>query len=137
MPGPDPFVSPLRSVDGWAALLSSLCLVHCLALPVGAALLPALAGLGDGHSQLTHWLLLGLAMPFSLAALWHGWRRHHVRRWAVLALGGLALMAAGASIHGWAEQALTVGGGLLVAMAHWRNWRLLRTANRTPGDASL
>lgn len=117
----------LRSVDGWAAFLSSLCLVHCLAFPVAAALLPGLIPYdAANHSHLTHWLMLLVALPFSLFALWHGHRHHASRTPTIIALPGLLAMAAGASIHGPVEQALTVGGGLLVAWAHWLNWRGMR-----------
>ncbi|QMW22353.1 MerC domain-containing protein [Sandaracinobacteroides saxicola] len=116
----------LRSPDGWAALLSSLCLVHCLALPLGALLLPTLAGINGGHNHATHWLLIALAAPVSAWALWRGRARHARQVPLALAVTGFALMALGASIHGLAEQFATVTGGLLVAAGHWINWNAIR-----------
>lgn len=113
--------------DGLAAALSSLCLVHCLLLPAALVLLPAgalLSGLDHGPAWL-HWLLISLAAPVSVWALWRGRARHHRGQPWLLALAGFLLMAAGAGLHerGVAEQLLTVAGGLVVALAHWLNWR--------------
>ena len=120
------------TLDGAAAALSSLCLLHCLLLPLGLGLVPAFGGLFDGLLQgpaWVHWLLLGAAAPVSVYALWRGVGRHGDQRPWRLALLGFLLMAAGALFHGNqpAEPLLTVGGGLIVAFAHWRNWSALRT----------
>jgi hypothetical protein len=113
--------------DGIAAALSSLCLLHCLALPLVLLLLPAgamVSGLDHGPSWL-HWLLIGIAAPASVWALRRGQALHHLAQPWLLALAGFLLMAIGALLHdrGIAEQVLTVTGGLVVAFAHWRNWR--------------
>jgi hypothetical protein len=116
------------SVDGAAAALSSLCLLHCLLLPLGLGLAPALSGLsGEAlHGPIwVHWALLALAAPVSVYALWRGVETHGDGRPWKLALAGFLLMALGAWLHGQAplEQLLTVLGGLMVAFAHWRNWK--------------
>lgn len=118
-------------VDGVAAALSSLCLVHCLLLPLGLGLAPVVAALGplDHHGPAwLHWALLALAAPVSVFALWRGIAVHGDARPAQLATLGFLLMAGGALAHeaGPAEQLLTVAGGLVVAAAHWRNWQLRR-----------
>lgn len=116
-------------IDGVAAALSSLCLFHCLLMPLGLGFAPVVAALGPGHGpEWLHWALLALAAPVSVLALWRGIAIHgDGRPWRVAALGFL-LMAAGALAHatGPAEQILTVGGGLVVAAAHWKNWRARR-----------
>ncbi|WP_448585701.1 MerC domain-containing protein [Thermaurantiacus sp.] len=121
----------LPPADGIAAGLSSLCVVHCLALPLVAASLPTLA-FGPGHDQgpaWVHWALLLVSLPVSAYALWRGALIHRERRYWRIAAVGFALMAAGALAHGLgtAERVLTIAGGLTVALAHWRNWR-----SRTP-----
>jgi hypothetical protein len=115
-----------RGLDGWAAMLSSLCLVHCVALPLMAVLLPSIAVLDGDTSHITHWLLLAVAAPVSVLALWRAARQHRSAGPALIAAAGFALMAGAALLHGLIEQALTVSGGLLVAAAHLRNWGLLR-----------
>ena len=53
-----------------------------------------------------------------------------VQRWALLAAFGFILMAAGALAHGLGpiEPTLTVMGGMIVAFAHWRNWKARKAA---------
>jgi hypothetical protein len=116
------------SIDAAAAALSSLCLLHCLLLPLGLGLAPALSGLsGDWlHGPVwLHWVLLAVAAPFSVYALWRGMEAHGDSRPWKLALTGFLLMACGALLHGRVpfEQLLTVAGGIVVALAHWRNWK--------------
>ena len=110
--------------DGLAALLSSICLVHCMALPLAAAALPSLALAPGAHSLWLHVLLLAVALPVSAAALLSGWRAHGRAVPAALAALGFAVMAAAVALHGAGEAALTVAGGLVVAAAHLRNRRL-------------
>ncbi len=120
------------SLDGAAAALSSLCLLHCLALPLLAGALPLLTGalplltVGEAlHGPYwLHWLLIGVALPVSVYALWRGFESHGRRAPLLLALVAFLVMASGALLHGGglAEPGLTVAGGLLAAFAHWRNW---------------
>ena len=116
------------NLDGAAAALSSLCLLHCLLLPVGLGLAPVLGNLAgsDLHGPVwLHWALLAVAAPVSVYALWRGALLHGDRRPWIYAVVGFGLMAAGALSHemGPQEQIFTVLGGLVVALAHWRNWK--------------
>ncbi len=119
------------ALDRAAAALSSLCLLHCLLLPVGLGLAPVISGLSGealhGPAWL-HWALIAIAAPVSVYALWRGIEVHGDQLpWKLAALG-FALMSTGALAHGFgaAEQLLTVLGGLVVALAHWKNWRARR-----------
>lgn len=119
-------MSELNRIDIGAMVLSGLCLVHCLALPLLVALIPvgALYGLEDEHF---HWLMLTLALPLSVASLSHGFLRHQRRFVPVIGGVGLALMAwdllPQIAAHG---HGLTVVGVMLVAIAHGLNIRALR-----------
>jgi len=116
-------------LDGASVGLSVACLVHCLALPVAAAALPAFAGLFE-TPEWTHAALLALALPLSFSALVAGYRRHGRRLPIVVGGVGLALMAAGVAFEEMrlAEVGLTVSGATLVALAHLRNWNHLGAA---------
>jgi hypothetical protein len=119
------------ALDAAGAALSSLCLVHCLALPLLALLMPAAVALGGhahGDDHGLHLLFVALALPVSLLAFRRGLRLHDEKGPLMLALAGFALMLAGAFAHGLSVQLLTVCGGLLVAGAHLRNWRLQRAS---------
>ena len=113
--------------DGVAVTLSMACLLHCLALPLIAASLPVL-GLLTEHHLTVHLLLLAIAAPLGLWALGRG--RRAAGPWP-LAVGcaGLLLMAAGIVVwhHTPAETWATVAGVSLVAWAHLRNWRAMRS----------
>ncbi|WGM45888.1 hypothetical protein KOAAANKH_00753 [Brevundimonas sp. NIBR10] len=112
-----------RAGDLVAISLSSLCLVHCLALPLVAGLLP-LAG-AWAEAPWVHWTFAAFAAPVSAWTL----SRPHPRRpaWGAIGLAtlGLCLLVAGAAefpSHAL-ETPITVSGGLLLATAHGLNWR--------------
>lgn len=115
-------------LDIFAVLLSSICVLHCLALPLLLAGLPLiLAGLLQG--EMVHTVLLLTALPVSLIALLQGCKRHQNRSLMVLAGVGLISMFVAINIEIEAiEQALTVVGALLVSAAHIANFRLLHVA---------
>lgn len=121
---------PMRAAlpDAVAGTLSLACLIHCLALPILVAAVPALAPLLDMPESL-HLILFALALPVSSLALLrgHAWHERTCPAWA--GAGGLALMGAGLLLHDW-ETPLTVGGALLLAAAHLANW-LARKADCT------
>lgn len=112
-------------LDGVSVGASLLCLIHCLALPLLIAALPALARALDLREGF-HLLVLAAAIPTSAVALIAGRRRHGAFVPVFTGIAGLALMAAGALFASRAatETALTVAGSLLLAGAHIANWRL-------------
>lgn len=111
----------LADVLGMAT--SALCLVHCLAMPVLLALLPAVGWAGD---ERMHALLVGVALLAALVSMVPGYATH--RRKGVLLAGGtgLACLAIAAFVigprygHGW-ETAASVAGAALLGWAHLRN----------------
>ncbi|WP_295679965.1 MerC domain-containing protein [uncultured Nevskia sp.] len=120
---------PVRGLDAVAMLLSGLCLIHCLALPLLVAALPLAASSLVADERFHQWLLLG-AVPTSVIALGWGWRRHRDNLVAGLGIVGLILMVFAAfgiqtgliDAHG--ERVLTVIGALMLAIAHLRNYQL-------------
>lgn len=111
--------------DGLAAGTSLACLIHCLALPLLIALIPALSELLRVPESF-HRVALAFAVPASALALFLGYRRHHLINPVFPGVAGLALMASGAFAASSVlqETVLTVVGSLLVAAAHYLNWRL-------------
>ena len=110
--------------DGLAVGASVLCLIHCLALPIVIAALPALAArldLGEGF----HLGVLAFALPVSAVALGEGWRRHRGLTPLFVGAAGLTFLAAGLAFEEWVavETGVTVAGSLLLAGAHVANWR--------------
>lgn len=123
-----------RLLDGVAVCLSMLCLVHCLALPVLIASLPLIAASMVANERFHLWMLLAI-VPTSVLALGSGFRTH--RLLAPLVLGGfgvslIASAAVGPDLMGMSrsmDTALTVVGGLMLAVAHGLNYRRLHAGH--------
>ena len=112
-----------RALDRFAIFLSGLCLIHCLAIPM-AILFGAVASNWLISTETSvHWILLGLAAPVSIWALYQGYRQHA----SILPLAagslGLGIMFLGVShLFGHdVEVGLTVSGVVVVLIAHLRN----------------
>ena len=114
-----------QRLDALGLAISAICLVHCLALPVIALLVPALSfGFGPETDHSFHWLLLALAAPISTLALWRGAARSADRRWLKLGSVGLVIMLIGV-LHVFgaeSEVPLTMLGVVLLAIAHVKNF---------------
>lgn len=121
-------------LDGAATCASAACLVHCLVLPLAVALLPALAEHFDPGEGF-HTLILLFAIPTSALALIPGWRRGGAVGPLATGAAGLALMGLGLAVphQTFLETAVTVSGSLLVAAAHFANWKK-RRAHCGPDD---
>lgn len=122
-------------LDGLGISVAAMCAVHCLVLPLTLLGAPWLAGLGIGDE---HWheLLLLIAIPLALISFAIGCARHKDRLVLVLGVVGLSMLAGPTLLGDHAhEQAhhgvefsmfIPVIGGLLMAFAHFRNFRLCR-----------
>ncbi|WP_312345211.1 MerC family mercury resistance protein [Stenotrophomonas acidaminiphila] len=111
--------------DVSALALSGLCLLHCLALPLLAALLPLLGTWSE--AEWVHGLFVLIAAPLTSYALWRAHRHRPLPAALWLLAGtGLALLLAGAcgGLGGRAETLLTVAGSLALASA--RLWNAAR-----------
>jgi chromate transport protein ChrA len=112
--------------DKAGATASTICAVHCVAVPLLFAALPVL-----GLSWLDNpWIdrsFLVLAVLFVVLAHPRGYLRHRNCVPALLALAGLAGISVavslweGSAAHHW----LVAAGGLTVAGSHWLNRHLL------------
>ncbi|MBB4133120.1 MerC family mercury resistance protein [Xanthomonas sp. 3075] len=117
-------------LDSSAIALSSLCLLHCLALPLLAAALPLLGAWS--RAEWVHVVFATAAVPLSGYALWstHRQRPLPAAVWA-LAIAGLTGLVVGASglVGAALEAPITVAGSLLLASTHLVNLRLRRNAH--------
>jgi hypothetical protein len=117
--------------DRLGAVLSGLCLVHCLAIPVALAFLPLLP-FADAFHAWMHPVMAAVILPVTLIAGWVGYRAHGKRSVpVVLALGlllvfggasaahaGVAVMSLGAEML---ETSATVSGSLVLVAGHAAN----------------
>ncbi len=116
--------------DRVAITLSTICIVHCLAMPFVIAVLPvaAFAFGGDGHF---HSLMLWFVVPTSMLGFGFGFRVH--RRVDIVLLGAAAIVTlAVAALWGHSawdpsiEVLINVAASVVLAAAHWRNFREVR-----------
>ncbi|WP_432815240.1 MerC domain-containing protein [Sphingorhabdus sp.] len=112
-------------LDGMALGASGLCLLHCLALPMAIALLPAAAVLGNTTEQLHIWIL-ATAVPTSLFALVTGARQSGQIIALITGFAALLLLVAGLLLEEVTSMAVvvTVLGSVLLAYSHITNWRM-------------
>ena len=122
--------SPRNTLDGVAIAGSVLCLLHCLALPLIVAWLPALSDWLSWPESVHLWILLA-ALPLSLFTLW----RHALREGRpgpfLFGVPGLSIMGCALLFEGDAvEPFITSAGTLTLATAHILNWQGRRPCHR-------
>ena len=126
-------MSPTRSniahrfADRFGATASFLCAVHCAALPLVIAVLPAI-GLGFLANHRFERGFVAFASVLAVTTLVVGFRRHQRFRAFWFLLPGILLLAAGMIVDfeesATAHAVLVAIGGTLVAVSHLTNLRL-------------
>ncbi|HEY9678818.1 MAG TPA: MerC domain-containing protein [Drouetiella sp.] len=118
------------SMDTLGILASTLCLIHCLAMPLVVAFLPVL-GLQFLEGHAAHQILAGFVVCFGLCAILPGYLKH--RKPLVLAglVAGLVLVltATFGYVFGLSESIelpLITVGNLVLVMSHFFNRKLCR-----------
>ena len=108
--------------DLYAAGLSTLCVLHCVALPVLVAFMPMVAQAAE--SELVHQLLVIAAVPMSLRVVWQARMATGNRLFFSAVFAGLALLLLGAFAEAASayEEPITIFGGALLVSAHIRHW---------------
>lgn len=115
-------------LDKSSISLSVACAVHCLALPIITVMSPALMGSVFADESFHRWLAY-VVLPISLVALFMGCRHHMRSGVVVLGAGGLLVLVLtalfGHDVLGeLGEKIATVVGAGMIAVAHYRNYRL-------------
>ena len=113
---------PAARWDMYAAGLSTLCVLHCVALPVLVGLMPLVAQAAE--SELVHRVLVVAAVPVSLRVIWKTRPMAGNRLFVGAALTGLGLLLLAAFVEAASayEEPITVAGGVLLASAHVWHW---------------
>ena len=119
-----------RVWDISAAALSSACILHCLALPLLATMLPLASQLVDSH--LAHVIMVSLAIPVTLWVVLSEGLTGFGRIFTPIALTGLALMLTAVTALEEFEVPLTLVGGTLLGGAHVWRWLRQHKAVETP-----
>ena len=116
--------------DKTAISLSALCLVHCLLVPSFLVFLSGYISLSY-NNELIHYAILFIAIPVSIYALIAGVKNHSSYTYLYLGLLGILtlILAVTLGVQIWVEageKILTTIGALLVAISHFKNYRLCR-----------
>ena len=117
---------PARIADRFGATTSLVCALHCAALPLVLALLPAL-GLGFLADHRFEQVFIAFASVLAFTSLIVGFRRHQRFRAFWFLVPGIALLLAGVALDYTSvilHAVLVASGGILVALAHLVNLRL-------------
>jgi hypothetical protein len=117
----------VRRWDYLGVVVSGICVVHCMAMPLLLGLLPAL-GLSFLARDGFHQVLAALVLFVAIAAFVPGYRVHRQKGILLLGAVGIALLGGAAYLPGFslmAESAVTAFGGSLLVVAHVLNRRRL------------
>jgi hypothetical protein len=122
------FIDKLN-LDAIGFSASTLCAIHCLALPFAASILP-LIGLEFLEHPAFEFSIIGLGVVVGVTSLWHGYSKHHHNPIPVgLLVAGFSLITLGHTIFEDYEFIFTSLGASLIAIAHLINIRLLKHEN--------
>lgn len=111
------------TLDGFAITLSSLCLLHCLFLPILSSALPLLS-IG-AEQEWIHKLLVLMAAPAAAYAAFKTLIGHRSLPIVLSLILGLSALFAGAFLAEGetAETLWTVAGAILLTIGHGLRWR--------------
>lgn len=119
------------SLDTLGIIASTICMVHCLALPVVLVAMPTVTA-RLMESDYTHFVLAGAVTAFCLLAIVPGYLRHNHKTVLGLMIAGLSLvLTATFFLHPLGLEGLEMPlislGNILVVIAHVCNRRLLHS----------
>ncbi len=114
------------NIDFVGFFTSSLCALHCAALPI-------LLGFGVISTEwmdhlLVEIIFLSLSLVFAVQSLHKSYKNVHndIRPMSIAGVG-FAIFIIGLQFHGPVEIVCTTCAGILIASAHVINWRIVRS----------
>jgi hypothetical protein len=115
-----------KKLDNWGVLLSSVCAVHCLLLPILMFAFPAISVFFVGNESLWHQLILFFTLPAVAFALYSTLKIHGQKKPLIYVSVGLAFVILGTFlVHEYigheAEPIFVVIGSLLMIRGHLLN----------------
>ena len=115
------------NADKASITLSMACMIHCLLMPSFLVLTSGFFALSIDN-ELIHKAFLIIVLPVSLYALITGYRNHKTLSYFYLGTSGLWLLVFavffGDGVFGeLAEKSLTLLGSIIVASAHYKNYK--------------
>ena len=115
------------NADKASITLSLACMIHCLLMPSFLVLTSGFFALSIDN-EFIHKAFLIIVLPVSLYALITGYRNHKILSYFYLGTSGLWILIFavffGEGVFGeLAEKSLTLLGSIIVASAHYKNYK--------------
>lgn len=115
-------------IDKFSITISGLCVAHCLLFPILAVLAPSFLTVALTSESFHFWMVVAV-IPSSLIALALGCKKHKEITMFIMGAVGLsclllALTLGSATLGESGEKVLTLIGALVIAFAHFKNFKL-------------
>lgn len=109
-------------------MFSLVCAIQCALAPILLSLAPIIPKWAHfGHG----WVWISVILAIALWSIGRGFHRHRDRNVVALAISGITLLIVGNITEGQItlllESLVFVSGGLLLTVAHWKNYQLEKT----------
>lgn len=119
-----------QRTDKLAMTLSFVCVAHCLFVPSFLILTSGILSFSLDN-EFIHKLIVLLAVPVSIYALTTGYKNHNTISFLPVGVLGLltlilAVVLGESTLGEFGEKALTLGGSILVAYAHFKNYQVCK-----------
>tara|TARA_B110000003_G_scaffold85470_1_gene87481 strand:+ start:1741 stop:2172 length:432 start_codon:yes stop_codon:yes gene_type:complete len=119
-----------QRTDKLAMTLSIVCVAHCFFVPSFLILTSGIHSFSLDN-EFIHKLIVLLAVPVSIYALTTGYKNHNTISFLPVGILGLltlilAVVLGESTLGEFGEKALTLGGSILVAYAHFKNYQVCK-----------
>jgi hypothetical protein len=123
-----PKISP--KLDNIGMTASTLCAIHCAVVPMLITTLP-LIGLGFLANPWVEWSMIILALMLGVSSIGMSYFRTHHRKLPLIMLvtGFMVIIVGHILITGWVEAIVVPCGGLIIATAHFVNYKYAGACN--------
>lgn len=107
-------------------MASMLCAIHCAALPL-ILTFSALSGLAFLGNHMVEFVFLIISTIIAIWSFIPSYRKHYNKKpLKIAAVGFLFLIGSRFLPHGFMEHFITAIGGIIVAIAHYLNWKSIK-----------
>ncbi|MBB5394045.1 MerC domain-containing protein [Mucilaginibacter sp. AK015] len=125
-------ISRLKAIklDNVGMTASTLCAIHCAAVPVFFTSLP-LIGLGFLANAWVEWIMIIIALVVGISSIGTSYFKEHHRVLPLLLMlaGFVTIIIGHLFITGWVEAIVVPAGGFTIAAAHFVNYKYAGTCN--------
>lgn len=117
-----------NTIDLIALSSSLICAIHCAAIPIVLSF-SSLSSLHFLENPIIEWTFIGCGLIFVLVSLWPSYKKvhHQTRPLLIAALGFVCIAMGRLNLTELWEIINTVIGASLVSLAHYINWKLVKS----------